>query len=78
MSNLITRGLVEGHGVGAGLLNRGEQIEYQMEVRELERAGTLSKIQILEVSGVDKNLAKQVKENFAKWIPTAQITELEL
>lgn len=73
----MSRAILDGHATGAGLLNRGELIEYTIEAEVLETAGSMSKIRILDISGVDKYTQKQIRESFPKWVDTKHLTFLK-
>lgn len=76
MGKMIERGLVRGSAVGGGLLNRGEEIEFVLEIEVIEQTENMSKIKINEITGVRKSLHKQIREGFPVWIPTSEIIPL--
>lgn len=59
--------------VGAGLLNKGQEFCARVEVAEWETLGHLSRVTILDISGVSRDQVRQVRELIGSWVPTASV-----
>jgi hypothetical protein len=71
------RGLLSAEFVGAGLLNKGEQVHAVIEVEEVDRHNGLSHVRILQITGVPAHHRKDVQERIPEWFQSSQITWLD-
>ena len=66
-------GIIHGGLEGCGLFNRGLKYSISAVVRELERVGNLSKIEVIDVSGIENCHKSDVKEIIGKYVESNRV-----
>lgn len=59
--------------VGAGIWNKHEEHYPRIEVAEWEMLGGLSRVSVLDISGVPGTYRNQVRDLVGKWVPTRSV-----